>query len=403
MSERRPVRDGYDAVIDLLPYGEVSSTAYALAKFTFAIEDGTLRLESPEPLLHDFRDPSLVPRLHPGTDFWPHKEATDFVVLGSAYAPGGLPAHRMHVSARFGEHVKTVRVYGRREVSWQDSGTPRIGAPEPFTEIALSLENAYGGIDRRVQTELTDERALLFMADVDHPGLYPRNPFGKGYVVGAPSPGLEMPNLEDPADPLVPERLLVRDPARWYEQPLPWSFGWVPAMTFPRYLFAGGLVDAWFPGPEDERMVEVRRGFLMAGYRSALERLGPDVVHPRFRQEAPYGMVIARVEGGELVEIKGMHPDEPTVSFTMPAFVPRMDFELDGRRLEAPPARLHSLVVRPAEKRVNMVFGTQVQLTRAFVPGLHKHIPLKVSIHHDQPIEYEAPPTRFEMMRDKGG
>ncbi len=100
-------------------------------------------------------------------------------------------------------------------------------------------------------------------AEADHPGVYPRNPWGKGYVVRpGPWDDVWVPNLEEPSDLLSADRLVVGDPTLWYRQPLPWYLGPVPVLTFPRYTHLVADTDAWFPGPQDESMPEVRRGYL---------------------------------------------------------------------------------------------------------------------------------------------
>jgi hypothetical protein len=401
---RRAARPAYDALVDLTPREDVATHAYALAKFTFAVARGTLELSAPaEPLRHDFRDARGAPRLRPGTDFWPRKEFTDLSVQGAAHPPA-RGARTMRAGVRFGEVHKHVAVFGRREVRFNPGGDVEITAPEPLgeTPVALSWANAYGGVDHRAaRGEISGGRAMLFLTGMDHPGIYPRNPFGKGYTVEASPPGgapLELPQLEDPSDLLTPERVVVRDPARWYAQPLPWCFDWLHPMMFPRYFFAPGAPDAWFPAPEDHALPEVRRGILMEGFRAARAQAGVGM-HPRFFQEASSGMVLRAVRGGEPVELTGMHPEHGSIAFTMPVFDPVMAFDLEGERVPVRP-RLHSVVIHPAALRVELVYGADVALRRYFVPGVHKCIPVGISVMGEAPVMYEAPePVRERLAR----
>jgi len=396
MSKRRTtVRGEYDAVVDLGSTPEQGSYVYALVKRTYTMKSGGLKQVEAEPLFHDLRDEDLEPRIVAGTDFWDHKEHTDFVVLGTAFAPGGVPVTQQEVSVRVGDVEKRLAVFGKRTITWGDDGAPHIDPTEPFTEMPLTAENAYGGIDWRVtlpEAEMEDP-LMATMLEADHPGLYPRNPFGKGYLVEPGEvPEMEAPNLEDPDDLLTPERLIVKDPRDWYKQPLPWHLDWVHPVCFPRNVhFAGGM-DAWFEGPEDEGMPEVARGFLMPNYRQVMEarslEQGP---HPRFYQEASHGMVLPSLQGGEPVQLTGMHPEQEVLRCSLPR-PPELRITIEGDEQAVQP-RLHHVVCFPDQKKVTMVWGGIRDLTRTFIPGIHKHIPISISVDRDAPVPYDTPPT----------
>ncbi|CAN98202.1 hypothetical protein predicted by Glimmer/Critica [Sorangium cellulosum So ce56] len=388
--ERTPAREAYDAVLELGPWEGVRPTAYVLVKKTFTIAGRRCMPAPPRPLLNDPRDERLAPRLPARVEFWPSKAATDFVVRGAAYAPSGRPAAQMLVEAAIGATSKRIAVFGRREIRWTAAGRPVIDDPEPFTVMPVIWELAYGGTDTRVELrgEVSLSQIALASMGADHPGTYPRNPLGKGYLVDpAPLHGAEMPNLEDPLDRLTPERLVTGDPALWYRQPLPACFDFVPPLAFPRHLGFGPSVEPWFPAPDDERLPEVRLGVLPAGYRAARE---PGVSRRLF-QEAPQGFVLDAVRGDEVVRVDGMHAERPSVEFTLPGS-PSIEFTLEGRRVPAAP-RTHTIVVEPAVERVSIVYGATVDLPRTFIPGIHKYIPIAVTIDGDRPIEYQPPPT----------
>jgi hypothetical protein len=379
--------------VDLLGGPEEGMHAHVIVKQAFTISGGVCRAFAAEPLFHDLRDPKIRPQLRAGSDYWRFKGATDFVVQGEAHAPGGRPVARMEVAVKVGGVSKWLAVFGRRPIRWGPGGKVAIEAPEPFLTMPLTYANAYGGIDWRVRAEVAPSPAANLNTFGDHPGMYPRNPFGKGYLIEQGEvPGMEMPNLEDPADLLTAERLIVRDGRQWYGQPLPWCFDWVHPVTFPRCVFFSGGVDAWFPGPEDGKLPEVRRGFLPAGFRSSVAGRGlVEGPEERFYQEASCGLVLRDLRGGERVELKGMHPNEPVVSFPLP-MPPILEIEVEGKR-EAVPPRLHSVICRPAEKKVFLVWAGDRALPRPFVPGVHKHIPVAASLNHDEPVYYQAPPT----------
>lgn len=392
---RTAIRDAYDANLEISAWDGRNPTATVIVKKTFAIHEGRCEPEAPEPLVHDFKDPALWGTLQPGSDFWPFKALTDFIVHGAAQPLGGRPAETMTVTASIGTAVKRVAVFGKREVRWTLDGKPWIGAPQPFTCIPLTWESAYGGRDPRIEPEgdLSLAQSVALATRSDHPGWYPRNPLGKGYVVAGPAE-IEMPDLEDPDDLLTAERLLVCDPRHWYRQPIPACFAWVHHLTWPRCLWFGAGADAWYPAPDDDSCPEVRRGLLPAGYRGLMSK----GVDPLFFQEAPLGLQVPGVRGGEPVTVEGMHPDCGRVSFRLPE-PPAISFIVEGDTLPAP-TRTHSVIVRPAALRMCVVCAATVDLPRTFLPGVHRHIPIAVSVGGDAPIPYHTPPTVHDQLTE---
>ncbi|MBD3222633.1 DUF2169 domain-containing protein [bacterium] len=394
--DRQPVHERYDAVVDLIREDNLARQAYALVKLTYAIQDGRCVLTDALPLAHDLRDPDRDPPLPPGTDFWPFKRQPEFVVEGAAYPPGGQPAPGVTVSAAVGDREKRIAVFGDRQVHWQQSGTVRFGPAAPFTEMPLVWERAYGGLDWRtpLPDPLTDGQKLLLQSD--HPGLYPRNPWGRGYLVmPEPVDDLLLPNLEDPADLLTPERLITGDPRDWWRQPLPWTFGWMSVAMFPRFVYVGLGADAWYPAPEGAELPEIQRGLLRRDWRRYYaEGALPNL---RLRQEASHGFVLDFDPLGQPVELVGMHPERTELAFTLPSTRPDLAFTLDGRTERVIP-RLNHVVCYPDRELVSLTYAAIVDLPRPFAPGIHKHIPVAVSVHGDAPLAYQAPtPVREEV------
>jgi hypothetical protein len=391
---RVPARPQYDAVVGLDPRSPLEPAfAFALVKLTYEIKGATALLSQPEPLLFDFwSDETLEPRFPPGSDYWLDKRSTDVVIRGSAFAPNGRPTPSMFVSAQIGRTAKRIAVFGKRLVEWSQ-GRPRLRRPEPFTEMPLLYQNAYGGLDNRVPipAHLEEDymRAGALGRQFDLPGLYPRNPVGKGYLVLTdPIDGVELPNLEDPADLLTAERLCTRKPELWHRQPLPWCFEWTVGLTFPRYLFMG--IDAWFPARDDSDLPEVRRAFIPADLRRRLEK--DHDLAAGYQQEASLGMVVDTPLSGQPVTLTGMHPAEPTITFTVPP-APSIEIEVEAERA-APPPLLTNLMIFPAEKKFTaLYFAKTKSLPRVFIPGIHKNIPISARINRDSPIRYQSPPT----------
>jgi hypothetical protein len=375
--------------------------AYALVKQTYEMKDGAANLTKPAPLLYDvWHDDELEPRFPLGSDYWYDKPATDVVLHGSAYASGGRQFQTASVSVAIGQWSKQVMVFGHRIVEWSAQGTPRFTAPEPVASVPLVYQLAYGGLDPRVPIPEAQaeeyERLVRAGHQYDHPGLYPRNPVGKGYLaLPGPVAGLELPNLEDPFDLLQPERLTAGAPELWHRQPLPWCLEYAQGLTFPRYRYLG--IDAWHPAPIGPELKEVERGFMPPSLDQALQE-NPALARG-YLQEASLGMVFPTPLAGQRVELIGVHAEEPRIAFTLPS-APRIEFEIEGQRQLAE-ARLTNLVLFPEERTFCMTYAAKSEgLPRVFVPSLHREIPLAVRVDADAPILYETPPTIRERLQN---
>ena len=126
-------------------------------------------------------------------DYAPRKHACDVLLTGRARAPAGKQVTRLRAGLRVGPMEKVFDVVGDRV--WQaglSSITP--SNPQPFTEMPVSYDRAFGGADRRSD----DER--------EHDAYLP-NPIGRGWHKHLKSSwvdGASLPNLE------VPGRLVSR-------------------------------------------------------------------------------------------------------------------------------------------------------------------------------------------------
>lgn len=401
MGERKPAREWYDVVIDIGAEPGLSGCyAGAIVKLAYRLQHGGRCDRAPAvPLENDLRDPGLQPRIPPHSDFWPRKRFVDVGVIGKAIAPGGRPVPHMRAAVAVGEWRKDVEVFGDRVVEWTSEGRPRIGEPQPFTEMPLDHLHAYGGVDKRVPVANDDPQIQSVEIGADHPGLYPRNPWGKGYLaVDERIDGVQLPNLEDPRDRLTDARVIAR-PRDWYLQPLPWYLDWTPVNCFPRNLFLTIECDPWFPPPDDRRLKEVHYGLLPGGYHAALndQHLG---VRPawQFHQEASHGLVLPAPPYGAMLSLEGMHPGYPVLQCNLPAQPPTVDFWVEGQ-VERVAPELTTIAVYPDQELLTLTFAARKHLPRPFVPGIHKHIPVAVYVDGDAPVPYQAPPTTKEKIQ----
>jgi hypothetical protein len=394
MTARTPARPHYDAVVDLYPPQTIAECIYGLVKLTYDVSTGSCVLADPVALEHDLRNPDIDPPLKPGSDFWLHKQATDIVVLGSAHSP--FPVSEMKVSLTVGDRRKSIAVIGRRLVRRDHRGNLSFSSPEPFSSMQLGWRQAYGGCDRTVEYEPPTTLAEHLRLMGDHPGLYPRNPLGHGYVVHArAADGVELPNVEHPRQRLHPENLVVADPCRWYLQPVPVGLGWTFPIMFPRYVYLG--TDAWFPAPNDQRLPEIRSGQISP------DDLDPTRVHDcelpsAYFQEAPFDQQFVDLRPGTPIAVRGMHPSGKPVSFHLPP-PPRTILELEGRVQTIRPV-LTNLVIEPEREQVSCTYlAVTTKMHRAFIPGIHGHIPLSLRVEDDDPIVYDTPvPIRTQVL-----
>lgn len=397
MTDRVPVRDLYDATVRV-SLGDKQVKPYALVKETWSIAPGRRPAPTaPVPLVGDLKggeENTERAGWAPGSDFWPFKSATDVIVEGSVWA-ADPPAFEAQAEIVVGERRKRIRAVGERVIEWRN-GRPRIGPPEPFEHVGLELQNAYGGVDYRVPAEEPESLLDLLAASTDHPGIYPRNPHGRGYLVlpdEPPDQVVELPRLEDPQHPLTDENLLVEDPRRWHKQPLPCFLGWGSPAQFPRSWFVGAK--PWYPVPDDEVLEEVRRGFLNPDWRTMVDE--DDPIHLGFLQEASDGLVFADLAPGTPIRLRGMHPEHRELVCEVPR-APQVEIEAAGVRERCEPHLMH-LVLVPDELVLKATWVAWFQGDAPmFVPGLHAEIPVAVRVNGDAPIPCHSPePIRAKL------
>jgi hypothetical protein len=119
-------------------------------------------------------------------DFAPRKHACDVLLVGHARPPEGRQVTRLRAGLRVGPMEKVFDVVGDRV--WQ-AGLTGISAstPQPFTEMPISYDRAFGGSDRYSEDES------------EHDAYLP-NPVGRGWhkhLKNAWVDGTPLPNTEE--------------------------------------------------------------------------------------------------------------------------------------------------------------------------------------------------------------
>ena len=207
------------------------------------------------------------------------KPATDVVLIGSAHAPAVI-TRELDVTVRVGTLSKTVRVIGNRTWVKRIGGVIGMTDAEPFEQIPLTWENAFGGWDR------SDPNP-------DKHALEPRNPVGTGFRARRASyeDGIRLPNVEDPARRLK----------SFGDTPPPAGLGFVSPDWIPRSLLAGTYDATWM--------------------RTRMPLLPVDFDH-RFFNAAPAGLVAdPHLRGDEPVAISNATPRRE-LAFRLPGVPP---------------------------------------------------------------------------------
>lgn len=270
----------------------------------------------------------------------PFKLATDFVVIGTAWAPGLKPIPSFDASAAIGDVKKTIRVFGDRHCIYRQGQTPRFSDPQPVVEIPLQYERAYGGIDR-----VSDPPSIL---------MYPRNPRGTGYALRNQIESIEqlaLPNFESPTDLLTPERIVVGEPERWPAQPLPQGFGWFPKIGYPRCSFVGAIPAFLAPGTS---LQEESLGLIPKNQVALAKQFRLPSYDVRFNRGASIGLAVPFLTGGETVRLTNISP-EGILTFDLPREKPQLALDIGRGMTELQPV-MHTACVRVDVGQLDIVW-----------------------------------------------
>jgi len=275
----------------------------------------------------------------------PFKLKTDFVVIASAWAPKLKPVRHLDATVQVARHTKTIRVIGDRICEHRVGQAPRVSDPLPFIDMPIRYERAYGGAD-----------------DVSVPGyyyMYPRNPRGCGWAFKNSKEridGLLLPNIEDPADRLTPDRIVLGEPENWPRQPLPQGLGWFPKIAYPRCSFVGSMPAFVGPGV---LLKEEELGLVPNNQVALARRMKLPAYDVRFNSGASLGLSLPFLNGGESVRLTNLSPDG-MLEFDLPEERPRMTLDF-GNGINDLPVVLHTAQVRADDWQLDMIWRGAVR------------------------------------------
>lgn len=315
------------------------------------------------------------------TDAWPYKLRTDIVVHGHVYAHG--TRRQVDAAVLVGAMRRDLWVTGDRRCARAANGAVLFSEPEPFDRMPLGYDRAYGGYDHGSEAmhpnlfeaigdslpEGTDPKTYSLCS-------YPRNRHGRGYRLASSSTPIDevlLPNIEDPADLLRPDRVIVPDPLAWWRQPIPAGTSWLHHGYFARCVYMG-VQPFWRPLPD--ALPEFGRGYLPEDVRSIDVMRGDPWVFG-FQSGASLGLQLSGVTGGSVIRLIGLHPELREVGVMIPA-PPRMIVQTRWRAAEVAPAVLHHVELYPDHGVFTVVWRGAVEASRPLLPAELDALPFSV-------------------------
>jgi hypothetical protein len=278
-----------------------------------------------------FGDPALT-AIARESDFVPLKPRIDILVSAHAVSPNVHPVARMDVSLAWSGFVKQAIVTGDRQWLRRLGGFLSASQPRAFTQLPLTWDRAYGGMDQS-DGEVPQHAAEL------------RNPVGKGfYIKGRPSETVEgqpLPNIESPGQ-------LIEV---WSDRREPIGFGPIGRSWQPRVRFAGTY---------DQRWMDERLPFL------------PSDFDDRYFQSAPLDQQLPALKAGDAFLCINMNASGRFLVRT-PAFNVPVRFELE-QRTATQSIRPDTVILEPAKQKLILVGRARVPLPRKLTALREIHI-----------------------------
>lgn len=281
---------------------------------------GSMKLASEQaPFVHadeHYGDPETT-SIRYESDFALFKPLTDVVVVGKAVAPHGRPTEELPVRLEVQGSHKDAIVVGERR--WVHAAGGLVSTrPIPFTEMPLTFDRAFGGMD-----------------DTGGPGkgaAEPRNLVGVGFHSQRSHQeihGTALPNVEDPRQRIQSHR----------DRPTPVGFGFVGRSWKPRSSFAGIYDQHWL----DEVCP-----FL------------PESFDHRYFQGAPADQQFPHFNGGEIIRCVHM-AESPVVRYDIPTLRVPVEFcFFDGD--VSVPSILDTVVLEPHLGRAILCWRARIAL-----------------------------------------
>jgi hypothetical protein len=347
-----------------------------VGKRTYTVVRGRCHVAPSQPALVE--DPDVDQesgRLRHDSDLIINRLATDIILNGTARAP--TQTNIFTVTLRIGDFVREISVSGERHLQQRSDGRLTFTKPEPVDQVPLTWDEAYGGVDLVGLAEIGDPFVAI-AAKTDTPigptqslFAYPRNPYGKGYLIEASPAAIEacrLPRLEYPSSRVTPENIVRTHFVTWPRAPIPVGAEWLAYSMFPRTAQLGMPValydEAAFP---PEQFPEVKTGVLRADSLDSEAPIGKRIDVAALAQGSAVGMR-AGVEPASKVDLTNVHPEQSLWSFQLPSEVPRMAYRLPGQKAAEMAPRIHRLSLDPDRNSVTLLWVATLPLEEPLTP-----------------------------------
>lgn len=368
-----------DPTVDIVTLErEEGRYAVVLAKRTYKIERGRCVLAPPEQqnpicfqeIPYAEVEPPMVSPIIAADESMAFKLATDLIIQGSAYAYDDK-TRKTTASVRFGNVERSITVHGARHGDFDKLGRPCFSEAEPFEDVPLRWDRAYGGFDliafkRRGVPWLDSSRPKQdFHPLATTPYHYPRNPCGSGYLLEQDEEsfyGLRIPQLEHPMSRVTPERIAVKTPDGWMRGPLPAAWDFQPLDFFPRCAYLGLP-----PSYEKETCppAEIEFGYAPKDLLSIVPLMKarePKDVRLEMTQVASPGMSFSHINPDETFELRNVRKEKPVYHLDLPGEIPRFLVELGPKDVVEPEPRINHVVLRLDLDEVEVLWSARFRL-----------------------------------------
>jgi len=204
----------------------------------------------------------------------------DLLLFGSAKAPKGKSVTESSVSIAINHHViHQVKIFGDRV--WKSFlGSLSISSPKPFTEIPLTMYNAFGG--------------YYNWDGIDIP--YPNNPHGKGYYHEKKEAiGKSLPNIEHYDNP-------IRKWNSWQDPAGVTSLSVLP--------------------------LKAKNNLVLNSDKNKIEKLNPKFFNSAFPK-----MIVDKINAGDVITITGVTGNDPYI-FQVPNTVLEVAIVLGDKNIK---------------------------------------------------------------------
>jgi hypothetical protein len=325
--------------------------------------------------------------VHDTDRFSPEKPLTDVLVRGSAHSTRG-PVDSLIAAVEVGAAKKQVRVVGQRRIVLGAGGRLSFSSPQPFVQWPLLWDHAFGGRDAFAEAKMSDTGtafgrsrhglAALVQDEMPNPKeggyslSYPRNIAGRGYFIDMNREridGAALPNLEDPTDPVLPERLPLADPRDWMDLPVAACFEPIDSFTFPRAIY----MLPYTANPPQRPVHELSNGAILS--EDLADRRFPKLPpNPRLFNCAPAGLGVCRLSGGERVKLHNLHSKHELLEFDLPGERPRLLIEPPGCKAVDVPSQLATVFIEPDTERVMLTWAGKIEVAMPFPDEMLKKV-----------------------------